>query len=189
MPESLLGGSSVVLVGDTISDLSITGATENQAGPWPTKNTFVGSLLKYNKVSNSKKDEPTFARVYGFVYVGAYYELDVPALFLVHGSGTPVENHKLTNKLAAQDFTFSKNLLAWDHDQSDFSIRLDVQVGPLDEILLDPDGSAGPSVAGARVSGARVSGARVSGARVSGARVSGARVSGARVSGARLSGD
>ena len=67
--------------------------------------------------------------------------------------------------------------------------RLDLQVGPLDEVLLDPDGSAGPSVAGARVSGARVSGARVSGARVSGARVSGARVSGARVSGARLSGD
>ncbi len=188
MPESLLGGSNVVLIGDTISDLTISNTTENEAGPWQDRNTFVGSLLKFNKVGQDEV-QPRFARIYGFVYVGAYYELDVPALFLVHSDGTDVTNHKLTSTgLAAQDFKFATDLKAWDHDQSDFSIRLDVQVGPLDEILLDPDGSGGAAVAGARVSGARVSGARVSGARVSGARVSGARVSGARVSGARLSG-
>ena len=189
MPESLLGGSKVVLIGDTISDLKIDHTTENKAGPWPTKDTFVGSLLKFNAPKATEEIQPQFARIYGFVYVGAYYELDVPALFLVHGKGTKVKDHQLANNgLAAQDFTFAKDLFAWDHDQSDFSIRLDVQVGPIDEILLDPDGSGGAAVAGARVSGARVSGARVSGARVSGARVSGARVSGARVSGARLSG-
>ena len=82
-------------------------------------------------------------------------------------------------------FQFADDLIVWSYDKADYTIRMDVDTGMFEQVLLDlffgGDGG-GPS-------GARVSGARVSGARVSGARVSGARVSGARVSGARLSGD
>ncbi|NIO41492.1 MAG: hypothetical protein GTO41_15745, partial [Burkholderiales bacterium] len=30
---------------------------------------------------------PVFARIYGFAYAGVYYELETPALYLVHGDG------------------------------------------------------------------------------------------------------
>jgi uncharacterized protein YjbI with pentapeptide repeats len=92
--------------------------------------------------------------------------------------------------LGAQDFSFADGLRVWSYDSADFSIRLDMETGTFEQILLDLMGDdGGAAVSGARVSGARVSGARVSGARVSGARVSGARVRGARVKGARVGGD
>jgi uncharacterized protein YjbI with pentapeptide repeats len=84
----------------------------------------------------------------------------------------------LTGVVAA-DFQFVDELRAWSYDRADYSIRMDIETGMFEDILLDAffngGGSGGPVVGGARVSGARVSGARVSGARVSGARLSGGR--------------
>jgi uncharacterized protein YjbI with pentapeptide repeats len=80
--------------------------------------------------------------------------------------------------LAAADFQFADDLMVWSYDKADYTIRMDVQTGMFEDVLLPMVDGGGPGVSGARVSGARVSGARVSGARVSGARVSGARLSG-----------
>ena len=84
--------------------------------------------------------------------------------------------------MAAQDFSFADDPMVWSYDRADLSIRMDVDSGSFEQILLDLvlGGGGGPSVSGTRVSGARVAGARVSGARVSGARVAGARVRGGR---------
>jgi hypothetical protein len=138
------------------------------------------------------------ARIYGFSYSGGYYELTSPIFFLVHGDGTPASEARVgglgsarraralpdpsLSGIAAADFQFADDLRVWSYDKSDYTIRLDVDNGMFEDVLLDPffgDGGSG-GVSGARVSGARVSGARVSGARVSGARVSGARLSGGR---------
>jgi hypothetical protein len=76
--------------------------------------------------------------------------------------------------LAAADFSFADKLKVWSYDKADYTIRMDVETGMFEQVLLDIFfGGGGPGVSGARVSGARVSGARVSGARVSGARLSG----------------
>jgi hypothetical protein len=132
-----------------------------------------------------------FARIYGFSYEGTYYDLARPALFLVHGTGVPVTEAfpgvgapararapgepSLTG-LAAADFQFVDDLMVWSYDKFDYTIRLDVETGMYEDVLLGTSlGSGGPGASGARVSGARVSGARVSGARVSGARLSGGR--------------
>jgi hypothetical protein len=72
----------------------------------------------------------------------------------------------------------------WEYEKGDFSLRLDVEAGPFEQILLQMALRGGGGVSGAGVSGAGVSGAGVSGAGVSGAGVSGAGVSGAGVSGA-----
>ena len=72
----------------------------------------------------------------------------------------------------------------WEYEKGDFSLRLDVEAGPFEQILLQMALRGGGAVSGAGVSGAGVSGAGVSGAGVSGAGVSGAGVSGAGVSGA-----
>jgi hypothetical protein len=171
-------------------------------------------LLGQNALLESQLEDACFARIYGFSYEGIYYDLPTPTLFLVHGDGevvtlssrvvavaggggssTDANLARAPRKpsvmgVAAADFEFADDVRVWSYDKADFTIRLDVETGMFEDILLGPffEGGGG-GVSGARVSGARLSGARVSGARVSGARVSGARVSGARVSGARLSGD
>jgi hypothetical protein len=130
-----------------------------------------------------------FARIYGFTYEGAYYELPRPALFLVHGEGIPATEFQPRGRphparalgspsltgLAAADFQFADDLRVWSYDKADYTIRMDVESGMFEDVLLPVIGGGGPGVSGARVSGARVSGARVSGARVSGARLSGGR--------------
>jgi hypothetical protein len=116
-------------------------------------------------------------------------------LFLVHGPGEDAETgpprvaHAPDNPsrtgLAVAEFDFADNIRVWSYDKADYTIRMDVETGMFEQVLLDMVFDGGGGVSGARVSGARVSGARVAGARVSGARVSGARVSGARVGGPR----
>ena len=202
--ETLLSPSNVWLFGRKVADLTIDTAVSHD--PFIAGNQSNNNFLS-NQLGEVGGEKPVFARIYGFAYAGVYYELETPALYLVHGDGqeaaTPAKsggaggnarfarapNEPSRTGIAAADFQFADDLKVWAFDKGDFSIRMDVSSGPLEQILLDMEGcDSSPGIAGARVSGARVSGARVSGARVSGARVSGARVSGARVSGARLSG-
>jgi hypothetical protein len=138
--------------------------------------------------------EPVLARIYGFSFEGTYYDLPRPALFLVHGEGFDFTDPKTPPKfrdaarapaepstagVGTADFDFADDIRVWSYDKADYTIRMDVETGMFEDILLPLIDGGGPGVSGARVSGARVSGARVSGARVSGARVSGARLSGA----------
>ena len=76
-----------------------------------------------------------------------------PVLFLVHGDGVPVSEvpqaglaafrparapgePSLTG-LAVADFQFSDYVLAWSYDKADYSIRMDVETGMFEDILLD----------------------------------------------------
>ena len=113
-----------------------------------------------------------------------------PVLFLVHGEGVDftdvgaARKHLVisarapaepsTSGVASLRFDFADNIRVWSYDKADYTIRMDVETGMFEQVLLDMFfGGGGPGMSGARVSGARVSGARVSGARVSGARLSG----------------
>ncbi|NSY37688.1 hypothetical protein [Leisingera sp. ANG59] len=139
-----------------------------------------------------------FARIYGFAYEGTYFELPEPTLFLVHGNGKSATDNLPANQgarapldpsvtgVASAEYQFSNDIVVWEYDKADYSIRMDVMTGMLEQVLLDVYFGGGPYVSGAKVSGAKVSGAKVSGAKVSGAKVSGAKVSGAK---ARGSGD
>ena len=92
--------------------------------------------------------------------------------------------------VAAADYQMSSDIRVWNYDQADYTIRMDIAAGQLEQVLLDIYFEYdAPMMSGAKVSGAKVSGAKVSGAKVSGAKVSGAKVSGAKVSGAKARGD
>ena len=159
--------------------------------------------LGQNSFLETQLEDATFARIYGFSYEGVYYDLMTPTLFLVHGDGEPATlPSKITGTstteanlaraprsptltgIAAADFEIADDIRIWVYDSADLTIRMDVQTGRFEDVLLSAffadGGGGGSGLSGARVSGARVSGARVSGARVSGARVSGARLSGGR---------
>jgi hypothetical protein len=147
-----------------------------------------------NQLDNQLSDDAGFARIYGFSYEGAYYELPNPTLFLVHGEGESATDGNMphppehgsrapTNPsvsgVAAADFQFADDIMVWSYDKADYTIRMDVETGMFEQVLLDVMFGGGPGgVAGANVRGANVRGANVRGANVRGANVRGANVRG-----------
>jgi len=90
----------------------------------------------------------SFARIYGFSFEGTYYDLPRPTLFLVHGAGELVSEEigrfaaarspspsSLTG-LAAADFDFADGLRVWSYDKADYTIRMDVETGMFEDVLL-----------------------------------------------------
>ena len=164
--------------------------------------------LGHNRQLADQFDHANFAKIYGFSYEGIYYDLARPTLFLVHGKGERVSNSPLSDAdalvppftghdhfaraprsssktgVSAADFQFGDEVYVWHYDRADYTIRMDVETGMFEDILLEAEldeesAEAFYSGSRARVSGSR---ARVSGSR---ARVSGSR---ARVSGSRARG-
>ena len=197
MAETLLSPSNILLYGRVVDDLKIQKSVHGGAGHSPfVVDRTGGDRDLENRLTH---DNPTIARIYSFSYEGGYYDLPQPALFLVHGPGEQVTKVPVSRRapekgaapdplparapgepsltgLAAADFQFVDGIMVWSYDKADHTIRMDVETGEFEDVLLNMFfGGGGPAVSGARVSGARVSGARVSGARVSGARLSGGR--------------
>jgi hypothetical protein len=200
MPETLLATSSIKMYGRVVTDLQFTGPAAHYANT-PNQNQFLQNQMAAGN--------PILARIYGLTFEGAFHTLTRPSIFLVHGPGTPIDvlgtpghpGRSTTDEsgVVAREWEFSAiaaggpDLVFWEYEKNDILLRLDVETGPLDQILLpltlrNTGGVSGAGVSGAGVSGAGVSGAGVSGAGVSGAGVSGAGVSGAGVSGAGVSG-
>jgi hypothetical protein len=191
MPETLLTPSSIKMYGRLMTSLQLV----HNMHPGPSHNNFLEHQINAN--------DATLARIYAFSYEGTIYQLPKPAIFVVHGEG-----HKLGNwdgssstldqaGVAAREWDFSKvpdpkdpDLLYWEYEKSDFSLRLDSEAGPLEQILLVAMLRAGADTAdrAAPRSGASLSGASLSGASLSGASLSGASLSGASLSGASLRG-
>jgi len=153
-------------------------------------------LGKNKQLDKQLDDDARFARIYGFSYEGTYFELPNPTLFLVHGDGESATGNlpggqgsrapfdPSRSGVAAADFQFANDIRVWAYDKADYTIRMDVETGMIEQVLLEIFFSGGDAM----ISGAKVSGAKVSGAKVSGAKVSGAKVSGAKVSGAKARG-
>jgi len=166
MTETLMGTTTKIwLFGRVVEDISVD---DPSAG-------------------KSKSNKAQFIRAYGFSFGGAYYNIMRPTLFQVRGNGVDPKTVDQPGP-DPDDEGHYKTLRAWECDQSDSTVRLDVDSGRFEQVLLGmaADGSfAQAGGHGGHTSGALVSGALVSGNRVSGALVSGALVSGALVSGAR----
>ncbi|SDX23954.1 hypothetical protein SAMN05444358_10419 [Ruegeria halocynthiae] len=168
-----------------------------------------------NFIGDQFGGDARLARIYGFAYDGTYYEMPEPTIFLVHGHGESATGGNLpygfkldsagsdttqqtarapmnpsVSGVAAADYQIASDIRVWNYDQADYTLRMDIAAGQIEEVLLDVYFEYdAPMMAGAKVSGAKVSGAKVSGAKVSGAKVSGAKVSGAKVSGAKARGE
>ena len=136
---------------------------------------------------------PMFARIYAFSFEGAIYSHPRPSMFLVHGPGRLVDVGAFgrttldQSGVMAREWEFSKldpNLGAdiryWEYEKGDFSIRLDTEAGPLDDILLSAVMRAGADTADRTGLGVR-SGAHLAGAHLSGAHLAGAHLSGAHL--------
>jgi hypothetical protein len=170
MPETLLTPSGIKLYGRVVTDLQV-----NHASAAAGDNNFLRRQLLAGAAGN-----PRLARIYAFSFEGHHYDLPKPAIFLVHGAGAAPINYPAAGRtsdvessgVAAKEWEFSfGDLVMWEYDKGDFSIRLDIETGPFEQILLEAalrGGSTLSSGADLRSSGAdlRSSGAdlRISGA-------------------------
>jgi hypothetical protein len=188
MAENLLTPSGIKLFGRIVAGLTV-------AAP-PARNPTAPPILGANQFLNAQLNAPNprLARIYAFSYEGHFYDLPKPAIFLVHGPGTQVNfgprdrSDVDTSGVVAKEWEFTDppgpagaapDLFVWEYDKGDFSLRLDIESGPFEQILLAAAlrGGSSPYSSGAdlRTSGAdlRSSGAdlRTSGAdlRMSGA--------------------
>jgi hypothetical protein len=123
-----------------------------QAPPKLGENRFLQRQLTAH--ADDENRSPRLARIYGFSYEGHYYDLARPAIFLVHGPGNDPEafrpgaanNLEIRGDRAPADAdrtgiaytasSFSHDIKVWSYDKGDFSIRLDPDSGPLEQILL-----------------------------------------------------
>jgi hypothetical protein len=153
MVETLLAPSSIKLFGRAVTDLTVTPNTSTPIG----NNAFLKNQLA--------SGTPQFARIYGFSFEGHYYDLPKPAMFLVHGDGVEPDfkAHDRTtvdaSGVVAREWELSssaagaKDLRIWEYDKGDFSIRLDIETGQLEDILLEatlrgrPAASSGANLA------------------------------------------
>lgn len=94
------------------------------------------------------------AKIYGYSYEGCYYDLARPTLFLVHGDGEPLTQvspaapaahparaprDPSETGVSVADFQFADDIRFWSYDKGDFSIRMDVTTGMLEDILLEAE--------------------------------------------------
>lgn len=184
--ESLLNVSAVYLFGKVLSDLQVIGANDPEDPLRPGgegANNFLRSQIRNGKAE--------LARIYAFSFEGCMYELTRPSLFIVHGPGQDPDAPapelglqrlarspgRITKSgVGRQSGSFSMDMKVWVYDKGDFSMRLDVETGTFEHILLDAELDEESS--GGRSSGGRSSGGRSSGGRSSGGRSSGGRSSG-----------
>lgn len=187
MPETLLSSSSILLYGRLLEDLEIKPALRMGPGT----NRFLEDQLTGTRKKDGKPVRPKLARIYAFSFEGHNYDLPKPAIFLVDHDGDEAEvppsstsatAHSPTEPrgpddtdktgVASQPYSFSADMRVWRYDKDDLSIRLDLETGTFDQILLEaqlrPEKRGSYSGAEAKIAGAE---ARISGAE---ARISGA---------------
>ena len=201
----MLRQSNIKLIGEPFPELQLGagpgGPTDHGAPEGPPAATTRGRLSELlvdalawqnAPVAGGGPPNPAFARIYGFSFEGHYYDLPRPVIMLVTGPGValgaPPPTIRETDE-AARLWEFSGNLVQWNYDKQDMSIRLDLASGTLEDLILarvlaERAGAYGAAVAGAGAHGAAVSGAGAYGAAVSGAAVSGAGAFGAGAFGA-----
>jgi len=195
--ESVLSLQAVYLFGKEISDLTIVGADPSEGDRLERRgdNNFLRRQFKHR--------DARLARIFAFSYEGYMYELARPSLFLVHGPGddpdAPAPGNPDLQRLARspgrivrtgvgrQSGEFSMDIKVWVYDRSDFSMRLDVETGTFEHILLDAEldeeaesseGRSGSGRSGSGRSGSGRSGSGRSGSGRSGSGRSGSGRSG-----------
>ena len=175
----MLRQGNVKLIGEPFPELALganPGGPTSQGAPGAIAQPGPQGFLDAQLLDAAAR----FARIYGFSFEGHYYDLPRPVIMLVHGPGIAVAPGPgapiLDTDQAAPDWEFSGNLFQWNYDKTTISIRLDLDSGTLQEILLARalGERATASGSGAYGSGAYGSGAYGSGAYGSGAYGSGA---------------
>ena len=124
--NTLMGAGEVRLYGVVVEDLAIRHDVYDRKG---------ANMRDANHMLQAQlfKETSRFARIYGFGYEGSFYVMPRPALFLVHGEG---EEEDVSGGGEAV-LGIPRPIYWWSYDRWDHTVRMDVNTGPLYEILLN----------------------------------------------------
>ena len=100
MTERLISGSGIKLYGRKI--VGITLEPDELAEKPRGANGFLNQQVKHKSPATEK---PILARIYGYSYNGAYYELSFASIFLVHGEGGPAAPEPAYGLAAGKKFS------------------------------------------------------------------------------------
>jgi hypothetical protein len=164
--ETLLSQSTIWLFGRVMADIRID-ITPYQYPPDDDNTADLQSTPRREGENNFlqnqlKSNRARFARIYSFSYEGHFYDMATPAIFLVHGKGIDPDGPARTlgvlgdlsrtpgdpgrTVLGTQAGSFASNLRAWAYDRADFTVRLDIETGSFDRVLLESElGAVDPS--------------------------------------------
>jgi hypothetical protein len=157
----MLRQGNIKLIGEPFPDLQLGPAPGGvgQVGPAGFLAQQLAAAVAWQQIPPAN---PAFARIYGFSFEGHYYDLPKPVVMMVTGAGVPVGAPTPTigqSDEAGRLWDFSTQLFAWNYDKLTVTIRLDIESGTLEQILLEPALSGtGWSYAGAKagIGGAKV---------------------------------
>ena len=124
MTEKLLNQSDIHLYGRVVTDLNLD------------KPSSDGDGAQTRLQDQLSVEDAQFARVYGFEHDGHYYDMPSPAIFLVHGKGEKPADSGIVVESDPELELKDAKIRVWTYDKADFSIRLDMITGPLEDILL-----------------------------------------------------
>jgi hypothetical protein len=141
MSENLARASTILLFGRVLEDIQINTARGSGAS---AKRTARSASLEHSGPSHALAEQiaaegSCLARIYAFSYEGTHYELSRATLYLVHGPGDAVADNLETSGAAAATGKFASDVRVWAYDKADISVRLDVETGTLEQILLESE--------------------------------------------------
>lgn len=179
--ETLLGHSTIWLFGRELADIKLNPGVYNAIPaddlaarkadtPVQKGNSHNGFLLDQLEEADAR-----FARIYAFTYQGAFYELGRPSIFLVHGTGIDPEGSSAAadpslatlsrmpanfgrSGLASLSGSFSGSMKVWAYERADFTVRLDMESGTFDSVLLSAELGGPDTIAQSSGSVARAAG-------------------------------
>jgi hypothetical protein len=182
MQENLLAPTNIILFGRVFPGLNIANVPATLGA-----NRFLREQLM---AGGGAANAPGFARIYAISYEGTFYNLPKPAIYLVHGPGSPVRGRGKTRHpgpagtieagaqgahaaagvgapakaaaggvaagvaaqaaaeaanqptvddtgVIAEDFDLESDVLFWEYDKGDFTLRIDITSGTFDDVLLE----------------------------------------------------
>ncbi len=150
--SGLLEHSKILIYGRVVAGVTL------DAPPADDANSDEGDALIDPDILKRAGADKKLATVFGFEFEGHYYDLPKPAILLVHGEPKSPQD---AGAVVKSDPKLMDDIKVWSYDKADFSVRLDVDSGPLEDILLEK--AVNDSGVAAQTSAKRVSGKRISG--------------------------
>ena len=80
-------------------------------------------------------DDIELARIYAFSFEGQFHTLPKPMLFIVHGVGVDAQTD--TGLANVSLVCFDSGILCWKYDKDNSTLRAEVVVGTVDDVLID----------------------------------------------------
>jgi hypothetical protein len=154
LEENLFAPGTIRLIGAEFKGLTVTPdqfhKPEKGDPAAPCTSAPIVDVASKSRDGDGECGDPRLARIFFFTYEGHVHTLIRPTIFLVHGGGLPVfpapdkpaASHGInfaTIGNALQDYSVAEDLRMWAYDRLDYSFRIDLSTGWLQEILLDPD--------------------------------------------------